>query len=353
MTALLRVSLLAGLAATTALAATTLAAPAARAAGADAALIAAAKAEGNLVWYSTLIVNQITRPLALAFEKKYPGIKVQYSRAPSTDVALKITTEARAGRIQADVFDGTNTILPLQDAGLVQPYVVDSAKGYPPEFRDPNGLWTTMNVYYLTVGYNTDLVKGADVPKTFDDLLNPKWAGKMAWTTDPTSAGAPGFIQNILALKGQEKGMDYLTKLAALKPVNVPASQRVVLDKVIAGEFPIGLMIFNHHVAISAAKGAPVAWARMEPVVGTANLISIVKGAPHPNAARLFLEYVLSDEGQREVAKAFYLPANPDVPAIVPDLKPKEGHFQARVVTPEMERAGRTAWIDLYHKLFR
>lgn len=325
----------------------------ANAAGADPALVAAAQKEGHLVWYSTLIVNQITRPLAQAFERKYPGIKVQYSRAPSTDVALKITTEARAGRIQADVFDGTNTILPLQDAGLVEPYLVESAKHYPAEFRDPKGLWTTMNLYFLTVGYNTDLVKGADIPKTYDDLLNPKWAGKMAWTTDPTSAGAPGFIQNILALKGQEKGMEYLKKLAAQKPVNVPASQRVVLDKVISGEFPIGLMIFDHHVAISAAKGAPVAWAKVEPLVSTANLISIVKGAPHPNAARLFLEYVLSDEGQKEVAKAFYLPADPDVPAKVPSLKPREGHFQARTVTPDMERAGREEWIRLYHELFR
>lgn len=325
----------------------------AHAAGADAALVAAATKEGHLVWYSTLIVNQITRPLALAFEKKYPGISVQYSRAPSTDVALKITTEARAGRIQADVFDGTNTILPLEDAGLVQPYIVESAKHYPAEFRDPKGLWTTMKLYFLTAAYNTDRVKGADIPKTFDDLLNPKWAGKMAWTTDPTSAGPPGFIQNILALKGQEKGMEYLKKFAAQKPVNVPASQRVVLDKVITGEFPLGLMVFNHHVAISAAKGAPVAWVKMEPVVSTANQISIVKGAPHPNAAKLFLEYVLSDEGQHQVAKAFYLPADPDVPAKVPTLKPKEGHFTARVVSPDMERAGRVAWIALYHEMFR
>jgi ABC-type Fe3+ transport system substrate-binding protein len=341
--------LLAGLAA----AATAFTVPSARAAGADAALVAAATKEGQLVWYSTLIVNQITRPLALAFEKKYPGIKVQYSRQPSTAVALKISAEAQAGRIQADVFDGTNTILTLEPAGLVQPYLVESAKHYPPEYRDPKGYWTTMNVYFLTTAYNTDLVKGADIPKTFDDLLNPKWQGRMAWTTDPTSAGAPGFIQNILALKGEKAGMAYLEKLAAQKPVNVPASLRVVLDKVIAGEFPIGLMIFDHHVAISAAKGAPVAWIKMEPVVSTSNLISIVKGAPHPNAARLFLEYVLSDEGQREVAKDLYLPADPNVPAQVPTLKPKEGHFTARVVTPDMEREGRDKWIAIYHKLFR
>jgi iron(III) transport system substrate-binding protein len=325
----------------------------AQAAGADAALIEAARKEGQVVWYSTLIVNQITRPLALAFEKKYPGIKVQYSRATSTDVALKITSEARAGRIQADVFDGSNTVFPLGDAGLVESYQVESARPYPPELRDANGTWTALNVYFMTAGYNTDLVKGADIPKSFDDLLNPKWAGKMAWTTDPTVNGPPGFIQNILALKGEAPGMAYLKSLAAQKIVNIPASQRVVLDKVIAGEFPIGLMIFNHHAAISAEQGAPVAWARLEPLVSNANLISTVKGAPHPNAAKLFLEYVLSIEGQKEVAKSLYLPAHPQVQAQVPDLKPEAGAFKARIVTPDMLRAGEKGWTAIYQDLFR
>ena len=320
---------------------------------ADPALIEAARREGALAWYSTLIVNQITRPLSLAFEKKYPGIKVQYSRATSSDVALKITNEARAGRIQADVFDGSNTIFPLQDAGLVEPYLVQSARAYPADFRDKAGLWTTMNLYFMTVGYNTDLVKGADIPKTYDDLLNPKWAGRMAWTTDPTVNGPPGFIQHILALKGEAAGMAYLKSLAAQKPVNIPAAQRVVLDKVIAGEFALGLMTFNHHSAISAAQGAPIAWTRMEPLLASANLISIVKGAPHPNAAKLFLEYVLSVEGQQEVAKALYLPAHPDVPASVPDLKPEAGKFTARVVTPDIMKTNIDGWIALYQSMFR
>jgi len=325
----------------------------AQAAGADAALIEAARKEGQVVWYSTLIVNQITRPLALAFEKKYPGIKVQYSRATSTDVALKITGEARAGRIQADIFDGSNTVFPLGDADLVESYPVESAKGYPPELRDANGTWTALNVYFMTAGYNTDLVKGADIPKSFDDLLNPKWAGKMAWTTDPTVNGPPGFIQNILALKGEAVGMAYLKALAAQKVVNIPAAQRVVLDKVIAGEFPIGLMIFNHHAAISAEQGAPVAWARLEPFPSNANMISMVKGAPHPNAAKLFLEFVLSVEGQEEVARDLYLPAHPTVRAKVAELKPDAGGFKARTVTPDMLRAGEKGWTAIYQDQFR
>ncbi len=102
------------------------------AAEADPALVAAAQKEGQVVWYSTLIVNQILRPMADAFEKRYPGIRVQYSRATNSDVALKIINESRARRLQADVFDGTNSIYPLLDAKLVA--------AYPPHAARPAGL---------------------------------------------------------------------------------------------------------------------------------------------------------------------------------------------------------------------
>ena len=122
------------------------------AADADPTLVAAAQKEGQVVWYSTLIVNQILRPLADAFEKKYPGIRVQYSRATNTDTALKIINEARARRLQADVFDGTNSIYPLLEAKLVAAYPPKAAAPYPAEIKDPSGYWTAMNLFFLTVG---------------------------------------------------------------------------------------------------------------------------------------------------------------------------------------------------------
>ncbi len=282
------------------------------AADADPTLVAVAQKEGQVVWYSTLIVNQILRPLADAFEKKYSGIRVQYSRATSlVTLALKIINESRARRLQADVFDGTNSIYPLLEAKLVAAYPPKAAAPYPAEIKDPSGYWTAMNLFFLTAGYNTNQVKPADVPHTYQDLLDPRWKGRIAWTNDPTPQGPPGFIHTILTVMGPDKGMAYLKKFAAQEPVFIPASQRVVLDKVISGEYPLAVMTFNHHSAISAAQGAPVAWdpdgaAHRESI----NLIGIVKDAPHPNAARLLEEFILSDDGQKVLADNDYIPAN-------------------------------------------
>jgi iron(III) transport system substrate-binding protein len=319
----------------------------------DAALVAAAQKEGQVVWYSTLIVNQILRPLAEAFEKKYPGVRMQYSRSTNSDVALKILNESRARRLQADVFDGTNSIYPLLDAKLVAAYPPKAAASYPAAIKDPEGRWTAMNLFFLTAGYNTSQVKPEDVPKTYADLLDPKWKGKIAWTNDPTPQGPPGFVNNILTTMGQDKGMAYLRAFAAQQPVFIPASQRVVLDKVIAGEYPLAVMTFNHHSAISAAQGAPVAWVRMEPLSESINLIGILKDAPHPNAARLLEEFILSDDGQKVLADNDYVPASPSVPAKVADLKPEAGHFRVNVVTPEMARDDLPKWTAIYKELFR
>ncbi len=328
-------------------------APMARAADVDPALVAAAQKEGEVVWYSTLIINQIVRPMVEAFQAKYPGIQVRYSRATSSDVALKIRNEARARRVQADLFDGSNTVFMLQEGGLVAEYRPKSAEAYPADLKDPRGLWTALNLFYWTSAYNTNLVKEAEAPKTYEDLLDPKWKGKIAWTNDLTPGGPPGFIHNILATMGEEKGMAYLRTFAAQGPVSIPAAQRVVLDHVIAGEYPLAVMILNYHATISAAQGAPVRWIKMEPLLQSMSLVSVVKDAPHPNAARLFVEFMLSDAGQKVMADSDYLPASPSVAAKVPGNKPDAGHFKVNVVTPDMARDDTAAWTAIYKDLFR
>jgi iron(III) transport system substrate-binding protein len=112
-------------------------------------------------------------------------------------------------------------------------------------------------------------------------------------------------------------------------------------------------MTFNHHAAISSGQGAPVQWIKMEPLLQTTSLVGLLKDAPHPNAARLFIEYVLSDEGQKVLADHDYIPASPDVPARIADLKPDAGHFKVNVVTPEMARDDLPKWTAIYHELFR
>ena len=327
------------------LAALLLIAKGAAAAPPDPALIEAARKEGTVVWYSTLIINQIVRPIVAAFEAKYPGIKVEYSRSSSSDVALKISDEARARRVQSDIFDGSNTVFLLRDPRLVTIYTPKAVESWPAELKSKDGTWTA--------AYNTNLVKANEAPKTYQDLLDPKWKGKIAWTYDLTPGGPPGFMQNILRIMGPEKGNAYLREFAKQDPVTIPGAQRVVLDHVISGEYPLCVMILNYHVAISQRAGAPVQWLKIEPLLQTMGLISITGNAPHPNAAWLMVEFMLSEEGQKVVADNDYIPSHPDVPARVPELKPAAGGCTVNVLGPDLVRDNTEQWTAAYKEIFR
>jgi iron(III) transport system substrate-binding protein len=317
----------------------------------DPALIAAAKKEGQFTWYTTLVVTQVVRPLAQAFEKKY-GIKVNFVPAPWQETALRITNEGRANAVKGDLFDGAPTFFPLNAAGLVDAYKPEAARNYAEDMKEPNGLWTAHILQPATPAVNTDAVAAKDIPRTYEDLLDPKWRGKMGWTTSPSAAGPVGFIGNVLLTMGKEKGMDYLRKLAAQKIANVPSNQRVVLDQAISGQYPLVLSIYNYHAAISAAQGAPIEWLKLDPTVMHVGLFGLVKGSPSPNAARLFVEFALSEEGQRIQADAGYIPAHPNVQARSPALKPGSGNYNVRLITPNMYAENEAEWLAIYKSLF-
>ena len=319
---------------------------------ADAALVAAAKKEGKVVWYTTLIVNQAIRPLKEAFEKTYPGIELQYARADEAPTAAKILAEAQASRLQADIFDGISNMVPLKRAGLVVPHGSPSAGKIPAELKDQQGYWISILLYVFSPGINTTLVSKEQAPKTYQDLLDPRWRGKMAW--NPGSiAGALGFVGATLMSMGDARGMDYLKALSAQRIVNIEASSRAILDQVIAGEYPIGLMMFNHHAVISAQKGAPSDWIKMEPVPVALDAVAILKDAPHPNAAKLLVDFLTSEDGQRVLQKADYLPAMPSVPAMKLGLRPEDGGFQATFLKPDEIHDRIPGWIKIVGDLFR
>ena len=319
----------------------------------DPALVEAATREGHVTWYTGLIINQAARPLAEAFEARFPGMKMAYARASNTDTTLKILNEARARRVAADVFDVTSGIHTLLDAKVVAAYPPKAAAHFAPEHKDKDGYWTASNLYFMTALYNTNLIKPEDAPKTHEDLLNPRYAGKIAWTSEMAITGPPGMISAVLASMGEEKGMAWLKRLAALKPAALPLSPRAVLDQVISGEYAIGLQTYNHHAAIGSGVGAPVDWVRLNPVVGLFSLMGILKDAPHPYAARLFVEYVMSDEGQKVLAAADYLPASPDVPARVSTLRPGPGQFNVHYISPAEAKESLAKWVAIYHEVFR
>jgi ABC-type Fe3+ transport system substrate-binding protein len=326
---------------------------AARAADFDPALVDGARREGAATWYTGLIVNQAARPLAEAFQARFPGIKLNYARASNTETTLKIINEDRAGRTAADIFDVTSGIYTLLDAHVVAAYPPRSAAHFAPEYKDKDGYWTASNLYFMTLCYNTDLIKPDDVPRTFEALAAPRWAGKIAWTSELAITGPPGFIGNVLSVMGQDAGTAWLKRLAESHPAALPISPRAVMDQVISGEYAIGLMTYNHHATISAAAGAPVDWVRLEPLVGLFSLMGVLKDAPHPNAARLFVEYVMSEEGQKVLADNDYLPASPDVKPRDPALRPDGGGFKVNYISPLMARDELPKWTAVYQELFR
>ena len=323
-----------------------------RSRAADPSLIAAAKKEGQVTWYTTLIVDQFVRPVVAAFQKKY-GIRVNYVRLDPDEIALRVAAEGKTNHMQDDVFDGFSEVVPLAQKGLVLDWVPDATASWPKSYYAADKSWTATNLYVLTPGYNTDLIPRGDEPKTFQDLLNPKWKGKMVWSSNPSTSGAAGFIGVVLLSMGQDAGMAYLHKLATQRIAGVQASAREVLNEVVAGEYAIALQIFDYHPGISAAQGAHVDWIPMQPALAAFGAVSITKQAPHPNSAKLLEDFLVSTQGQTIFRDANYIPVAPDVPPRNPQLRPDGVNFKAIYLTPAQITASIPRWSKIYDELFR
>ena len=323
---------------------------AAPAAAAEQALIDAAKREGRVTWYTALIVDQLARPAAEAFKNKY-GIDVDYVRADGAEIVLRVMNEGRAGHVQADIFDGVGAPS-LVKQGLVASFVPDSARRLPQQYFDPDGTWVATNLYVLTPGFNTNLVPKGTEPHTFEDLLDPKWNAKMAWNGQSSFAAGPGFVGNVLMNMGEEKARSYLQALARQNIASLGVSSRQVLDQVIAGEYSIALQIFNNHTVISAAKGAPSAWIPMQPATAVLSAIQLTQNSPHPNAGKLFEDFLLSSEGQRIFRDADYMPVDPATPPKTPELRPDDSKFRANYLTPNQVEEMLPIWDTIFHQYF-
>lgn len=316
------------------------------------ALVASARKEGAVVWYTTLIVNQAILPLKAAFEKKYPGVTLQFIRNDEAPTAIRLMNESKGGRPQADIFDGLSIMEALRRAGLIAPYAPPTAARFPAEMKDKDGYWTAILLYVFAPGVNTSMVPTRERPTTYDDLLARKWKGRMAW--NPSSvAGAIGFVGATLLARGEADGTSYLEAIAKQEVVNIEASSRAILDQVIAGEYPLALMCFNNHTVISASKGAPSDWLRVTPLPVAFDAVSLLKDAPHPNAARLLINFLTSQEGQTVLRNANYIPAMNGVDALSPDLKPDKAGLKATYLYPVEIDRNLARWQGVVQKLFK
>jgi ABC-type Fe3+ transport system substrate-binding protein len=286
----------------------------------DKMLLEGARKEGEVVFYSGMIVNQALRPIAEAFGKKYPGVKLTFWRADSDAIVTKLSAEQHAGNMVGDVMEGTGIGELAVEAKLAQPFQTPLLDEYDEQYRDPRHLWAPTRLSYFGIAYNTRQVKSEQAPHAYEDLLDPRWKGKMAWSFGPAT-GAGLFITTVRLTMGEDKAMAYFKKLAQQNIANLSETARAVVDKVVAGEYALGVSIYAHHPLISKAKGAPVDTALIPPVASAAGTMLISANAPHPHAAMLLVDFILSKEGQGILAKSQYFPARSDVPAL-PELEP-------------------------------
>jgi ABC-type Fe3+ transport system substrate-binding protein len=318
-------------------------------------LIEGAKQEGALTYYSAMIVNQALRPLLAAFEAKYPFIKTSYWRADSEEIETKLATEMRANNPVGDIIEGTGIGELAVAAGLAQPIWSPELAGIPENLHDPGNLWVPTRMSYFSIAYNTKLVAPGSQPKTYEDLLDRKWQGKMAWPL-LSAIGAPLFVTNLRIAWGDDKAMTYLQQLRTQNIVNFGAGNpRTLVDRVIAGEYAVALQIFAHHPLISAAKGAPVTSQLLPPVASSAGTLVIPKGSRHPNAAALLMDFLLSKDGQQILAAAEYLPVRPDVEPLaqIAPIVPSRAGVAENFISPETLNAYTASSAKIVEDLFR
>jgi iron(III) transport system substrate-binding protein len=282
--------------------------------------VEAAKQEGKVIVYGAQ-VPQAMKALHAGFEKKY-GIKVDYWRGSSTQVSERALTEWRAGKPGFDVIEGNRGVqLIMRDEGLFQKYVPPSSEKFPAQFKEKDGLITPWRVLPISILYNTELVKAADAPKSFDDLLNPKWMGKLTMPDPTRHTTTAQFLANLDKLKG-DKWLDFVKALAKQKPLLVE-SLAPVTTTLIKGEASVGITYIKY---VKQYKG-PVDFVLLGKYLSDPNYMSLGAKISRPNAAKLYIEYICSAEGQKAVAEEgeFVL-----YPGIYPPIK------EAAKVAPNM-----------------
>jgi iron(III) transport system substrate-binding protein len=282
---------------------------------AAATLEAASKAEGQVVFYSSLNNEQI-KTLVDRFQQKYPAIKASFYRGTSDRVLQRITTEGKAGRHSVDVFSAAGFQLQLlKESGLTDKYVPKESSAFDGGFKDPDGHWVSVHSLLNSMAYNTNLVSAAEAPKKIEDLLQPKWKGKIG-----IDVGDAEWYANIQRIMGKEKARNFLKGLAAQK-VGLRSGHNLLAQLTAAGEFHVVLNTYAHIAARMKKQGAPIQWIFDEPVVTYVHPIAVARQAPHPNAGRLFESFVLSEEGQKMLRDQGRIPSRRDVDAKVFSLK--------------------------------
>jgi len=263
----------------------------ARAASTDATLDAA-KREGEVVFYASMNLGEANIMIA-EFEKRYPSIKVKLNRTGSEKLLTRVLAEARAKRVSADVIQTVEfSMYILRRSGVLARYIPPSDSLYPKNFKD-EGFWTTVYYNPYVTAYNTRLVAPRMVPKTYDDLLDPRWKGKM--TMEGTKAD---WFAGMLQIMGQERGLQYMRQLAK-QELMLREGHELLAQLVAAGEGFFDINIPASSVDRVKERGAPIDWTALGEAPAITVGIGLAAQAAHMNAAKMFIDFALSREGQK------------------------------------------------------
>ena len=296
------------------------------------------KAEGSVSLYTSMAPTEIA-PLAEAFEKK-TGIKVNVWRALSEGVAQRALSEARGKRHAMDVVEtnGPEVEALAREqvlAPFYSPFLTDLPAGSVPK----HGMWAADRLNFFVVAYNTNKVKLADLPKTYEGFLDPKWKGRIALEATDSE-----WMAGVVKTLGEARGMDFMKKLGAMKP-DMRKGHVLLAQLISSGEIEVGLTAYHANAQSFKTRGAPVDWAPVEPVIARPQGIALAANAPHPHAALLFVDFMLSPEAQEMLAK---MGRSPSSRAVKSETSPTNFVMSdAAVILDEADK-----WQLLWDKLF-
>ena len=274
-----------------------------------------AEAEGKVVLYASMN-NADVKALADGFKQLYPKIDIQFYRASDSPLMEKVMTEARAGRPLWDVIATTGFYGHfLKKRGMLEAYDSPERKYFRDIYKDPQAFWTSTYTTYAVFGYNTKLVPKASVPKSYQDLLKPEWKGQVGMEARPYE----WFATTMKNMGGEEKGLDFMRRFAQQQP-QARTGRTLIAQLVAAGEFKASVTVYSQSYEILKGSGAPVEWVALDPVYASVHPTGIAAKAPHPNAARLLMDFLLSKKGQEIIRSLRRIPDRTDTPPDPPRL---------------------------------
>jgi iron(III) transport system substrate-binding protein len=276
-------------------------------------LVEGAKKEGEMVWYTNSGIENATRYIQ-GFKKKYPFINANFWRSKTRQVTQRIVSEANAGRHLVDVIKPSTDLLPiLLDRNLIGKYDTPIRAIYPAHARSP--FYTNMNYAFRVFAFNPRKVSVKEAPKSWEELLNARWKSEILF--DESSLEE---VMALLAAWGKDKTVSYLTKLSQ-QQLLIRTGRDTTTQMMMAGEAAMAVTTYGYNNESLRAQNAPVDWVAQDLIPTLIYPLTLARNAPHPHAAALFYDFLISEEGQRLIAKEGRVVAHPKVEPVYPRMK--------------------------------